>query len=95
MPVGSSDAKASRTSHRDELRALLIRFGIELVVYGALLTVYFLLVLRFLSAPLNRLAINHPGLYSWLGLVLIVAQAVVLDAVTSLLVEQLHMERVE
>jgi len=95
MPAESGERTETMGSARAELRAVLIRFGVEILVYGALLAIYFMLVLRFLSAPLLRLSSSSPGHYSWVSLLLIVAQAVVLDAATSLLVEQLHLERLE
>jgi hypothetical protein len=60
---------------------------IELAIYGVLLTVYFLVVLRFLGQPLTRLFDSNLPLYALAGLGLITAQGVVLDGVTSLLVK--------
>jgi hypothetical protein len=74
-------------------RAVLLRFFIELAVYGLLLLAYFLLVLRYLAEPLGRLFRSNLALYGLLGLGLIIGQAAVLDLVTSFLVEQLRLER--
>lgn len=67
-------------------RRFIRTLAIELTIYGILLTVYFLLVLRFLGEPLTRLFDTNLPLYAVAGLGLITAQGVVLDGVTSLLV---------
>ena len=63
------------------LRALVI----ELPVYAALVVTYFLLVLHLLGGWLGRLFAHHRVLYSVTALLLLVGQALLLDAVTSLL----------
>jgi hypothetical protein len=95
MSQETKDKHESPGSARSELRRVLVRFGVELLVYGVLLTAYFLLVLRFLSAPLLAMSGGNPWIYALVAILLIVAQGVVLDWVTSFLVEQLHLERVE
>lgn len=74
---------------------ILRNFGIELVLYAALIIVYFLLVLRYLIVPLTFLYSTNPPFYAVLSLVLIVAQAVVLESVTSFLINRLGIERLE
>jgi hypothetical protein len=95
MTAHNGETTELQTSARDELRTLLLRFGIELLLYGALLTAYLYLVLRFLSGPLLRLSQGKPWDYAWVALAIIVGQAVVLERITSFLVEQLRLERVE
>lgn len=68
---------------------------IELVVYGSLVTLYFLVVLRTLSGPLTQLFHRSPLAYAAAGLGLILAQGVALDALTSFLLERLGLGRVE
>ena len=80
---------------RDNWKRILLRFLAELTVYGLLLLVYFLLVLRFLGDPLSRMSRDNLWLYAFLGLGLVVAQAVLLDVITSFLVEQLGLERLQ
>lgn len=77
-------------------RRLLIRnFLLELFIYAILLVVYFLLVLRFLGAPLNQLFHLNPAVYSGASLVLIVVQGVALEWITSFLVGRLGLEKLE
>ena len=74
------------------LRRLARSFAIELIIYGVLLTAYFLLVLQFLGAPLTNLFDSNLVVYSVVALTLIVVQAVVLEAVTSFLIRILGLE---
>lgn len=82
-------------SQRPNLQKLVRNFIIELAVYGILLIIYFFAVLQFLDGILNNLYLNNTTLYAVVGLALIVAQAVVLEAVTSYLIRLLHLERLE
>lgn len=82
-------------SQRPNLQKLVRNFIIELAVYGILLVIYFFAVLQFLDGILNNLYLNNTTLYAVVGLALIVAQAVVLEAVTSYLIRLLHLERLE
>jgi hypothetical protein len=79
----------------DSWKRVFLRFLVEMVGYGLLLLAYFLLVLRFLGKPLARMFRENLLLYGALGLGLIVAQAVVLDLITSFLVEHLGVERLK
>lgn len=74
-------------------RSLIRNFLIEMVVYGLLLVVYFLLALRYLGEPLAKLFAEDLHLYSILSLVLIVAQAVALELVVSFLFDFLGLNR--
>jgi hypothetical protein len=65
---------------------------VELTIYGVLLAVYFLVVLRFLGQPLTRLFDSNLPLYALAGLGLITAQGVVLDGVTSMLVRLIGLD---
>jgi len=60
-------------------------FVMELAVYAVLVTVYFFLVLHLLGDWLYHLETQHRYVYAGVALLLIASQAVVLDAVTSLL----------
>ena len=60
-------------------------FGIELVVYSVLVTVYFFLVLHLLGDWLYRLEAHHRYIYAGVAILLIAGQAVALDTVTRLL----------
>lgn len=78
-----------------EMRILLCNFVIELIVYGILVIAYSAIVLRLLSKPLARLFGDNLLAYAPISLVLILTQGVVLDLVTSFLLNQLHLERLE
>ena len=60
-------------------------FLIELVVYAFLVVGYFFLVLHFLGGALHDLASRHRFIYAITAIVLIIGQAVFLEAVTTLL----------
>lgn len=74
-------------------KELLRNFIIEMVVYGVLLVIYFYIALRFLAEPLSRIFENNLYVYAVIGLGLIVAQAVVLEFVTSFLFDFLGLHR--
>ena len=65
-------------------------FAIELAIYAILVTIYFFLVLHLLGGWLYRLETQHRVTYAVVALLLIVGQAVVLDAVTTLLLRLLR-----
>jgi hypothetical protein len=60
-------------------------FAIELAIYAVLVTCYFFLVLHLLGEWLYQLETQHRYTYAVVALLLIAGQAVVLDAVTTLL----------
>jgi hypothetical protein len=74
-------------------RALIRGFIIEVLVYGALLAVYFSFGLRHLESPLTNLFGENLVLYAFVGLGLIVTQAVILEFLTSLLFDFLGLHR--
>jgi hypothetical protein len=63
------------------LRAFLI----ELAIYAVLVIVYFLAVLHVLGGWLHGLEVQHRYAYAGLTIILIVGQAVVLEALTTFL----------
>jgi len=65
-------------------------FAIELAVYAVVVTVYFFLVLHVLGSWLYRRDTQHRVLYAVVALLLIIGQAVVLDALTTVLVRFLR-----
>ena len=79
----------------DNTRKLLRNFAIELILYAVLLVLYFLIVLRVLGEPLLGLYQNRPVVYAGAALILIVAQGVALEYLTSLLIRLLGLERLE
>ena len=69
---------------KDSAKSLRV-FAIELAIYAVLVTGYFFLVLHLLGNWLYRLDMQHRILYAVVALLLIVGQAIVLDAVVTLL----------
>ncbi len=75
----------SKTVVRRTLRA----FALELVVYAALVVVYFFAVLHFLGDWLVQLETHHIRVYAVVAILLIIGQAAVLEAVTTSLLRLL------
>lgn len=80
---------------RSDRRILIRNFAIEMIVYAILVIAYFFLVLRTLGPWLRGLYDSNLRIYAIAALVLIVVQAVILEAVTSFLIERLGLERLE
>ena len=76
-------------------RSLLRNFILEMILYGILVVAYFLVVLRYLGDPLTELYDANLRLYAVVALALIMAQGVVLEWVTSFLVDIMGLERME
>ncbi len=71
---------------RSERKRYLAAFLIELLVYGALVTGYFFLVLHFLAHHLPALHERSKAWYAVVSLALILVQGAVLEIVTTSLV---------
>jgi len=69
---------------KDGIKSLRV-FAVELAIYAVLVTVYFFLVLHLLGDWLYRLEMQHRILYAVVAILLIAGQAIVLDAVATLL----------
>lgn len=76
-------------------KKIVRNFVIELIVYGVLVVVYFLVILRSLGSWLTSLYHNNLTVYAFLALALIVVQAVILEKVTTFLIERIGLERLE
>ena len=70
-------------------------FLIELVVYSGLVIGYFFAVLHFLADWLNNLEKDHIHIYSFVGVALIIGQAVLLETLTTALMRLLQGGRSE
>jgi hypothetical protein len=81
--------------NKREMRVLLRNFVIELVVYGVLVAAYSTVVLRFMGEPLARLFNSNLTTYAVSSLGLILAQGVLLDIITSFLLDRLRLGRLE
>jgi hypothetical protein len=68
------------------LKRVVGSLAIELGLYGFLLVIYFLVVLRFLNEPLTRLFHANLVVYAPVALALIAAQGVLLSILTTFLI---------
>ena len=80
---------------KTEIGRTLRAFVVELLVYAVLVTAYFFAVLHFLGGWLMRLATEHIHTYALVAILLIIGQAVVLEAVTTGLMRLLRGGRSE
>lgn len=80
---------------KTQYKILLRNFLIELILYALLLLIYFWGVLRYLGAPLHRIFHLNPIIYAIATLMLIVAQGVFLEWITSFLITRLGLEKLE
>ena len=69
---------------QDTAKSLRV-FAAELVIYAVLVTGYFFLVLHVLGNWLYRLESQHRIVYAFASILLIAGQAILLDAVTTVL----------
>lgn len=67
-------------------------FAIEMLIYGALVAGYLFLVIRYLADWLVDLFNSNLIAYAVVALVFIVAQGVVLDSLTTFLMDRLGLE---
>jgi hypothetical protein len=86
---------ARRPPTKKEKSKTLRAFLIELGVYAVFVTVYFFLVLHYLSDWLQNLHLNHVRIYALMTIVLIIGQAVLLENVTTWLLRLLRGGRSE
>ncbi len=77
----------------DKVRTFYGPLALELLIYGAFVAAYLLLVLHFLEGPLKGLFDRSRTSYAAVALALVVGQGVVLDALTALLVRWLRPRR--
>ena len=66
---------------------------VQIVVYGVIAAIYFLVTLRYLGDPLKRLFDYNLTLYGIASLLLMIAQAVLLESVVSYLFDFLGLHR--
>ena len=70
---------------KKEAARTLRAFAVELVIYAALVVLYFFLVLHFLGETLHRLEHSHRVTYAAVAILLMIGQAVLLQNVTTFL----------
>ncbi len=80
---------------KQKMRVMVRNFVVELIVYSILVVAYFVLALRLLGESLARLFHSNLATYALVSLGLIVAQGVLLDAITSFLLERLNLSQLE
>lgn len=78
-----------------DLHVFLRNFLVELILYGALVVGYFLIILRLINDYLANLFRSNLTLYAFSALFLIVAQGVLLDGVTSFLLSKIKLDRLK
>jgi hypothetical protein len=81
----------SKTAVRRTLRA----FAVELVLYAAFVIAYFFAVLHFLGGWLVELETHHIRIYAVVAILLIIGQAIALEALTTGLLRLLRGGRSE
>jgi uncharacterized membrane protein len=90
------DAMTENDNRKSPDTPKLIRnFLIEMVVYGGLVVIYFFVVLRLLGNFLSQLFSDNLSVYAVVALILIVAQGVLLDFLTTFLLDNIKLERLE
>ena len=70
---------------KPEIRQFIRHSSIQLLVYSALVLIYFFLVLHFLSHWLDSLFRDDRGVYAGVALGLIIGQGVALELLTTAL----------
>jgi hypothetical protein len=80
---------------KGRIGVLVRNFAIELLIYGVLVVGYSLVIFRWLSDHLGQLFHWNLTIYAFAALGLIVAQGVLLDLFTSLLLDVLNLDRLE
>ena len=75
------------------VKILIRNLIVEIIIYSILLLAYFFVVLRFLGDILSDLFLTQTIFYAFLGLGLIIAQGVLLEALTSFLIRMLRLDR--
>jgi hypothetical protein len=74
-----------------ETRERLYRFGVQMVIYAVLVSIYLYLVWRYLEDWLVHLYREDLPLYAVICLVFIVVQAVILDTLTTFIMDRLNL----
>lgn len=89
------NTRSDSENNNDSLGSVFLGFAIELVIYGVLVVGYFLVVLRLLGPFLTNLFQNQLITYAIIGLGLVVAQGVLLETITSFILDWLKLNQME
>jgi hypothetical protein len=74
-------------------KRIIFHLVIEVLIYVALVTVYLALVIHFLVGWLKELSAKEPGVYAFVAILLMIAQAVGLERLGSSLVHVVRRRR--
>jgi hypothetical protein len=92
--AGRATPRARKADRKKaDARELLEHFTVELPVYAGLVVAYFFLVLHFLGDWLYELFKENRKLYALAALALIIGQGVVLEFLTSALLQLIRTRR--
>jgi hypothetical protein len=90
-----TDKEPTRPFRSVEIKRILQTVAIELLIYAVLVTLYAVIAFQFLGKPLAELFGRNLVLYAVAALILIIAQGVLLEQLTSFLLDRLRLERFE
>ncbi len=77
------------------IRKLIRVFGLQMLIYAVLVTVYLFIIIRYLTDWLLALYQENLPLYAFLSLLFIVLQAVLLDWLTTFIMKRFGLEHLE
>lgn len=92
-PSAAEAQTADLAPVRHPLRRMVAYVVAELAVYGLLVVGYALVTFRFLVDRLSDWFHSNPALYAGVALLLIVGQGILLEELTSFLLDRLRLER--
>ena len=85
----------SQINNKHIPKRLVVNLIIEFIIYGGLVTLYFLVILRYLNVPIKNLFDNNLPFYAIVSLVLIGLQGVLLERVTFYILDWVGLKRFE
>jgi hypothetical protein len=85
----------SQINNKHIPKRLVVNLIIEFIIYGGLVTLYFLVILRYLNEPIKNLFDNNLTFYAIVSLILIGLQGVLLERVTFYILDWVGLKRFE
>jgi len=76
-------------------KRLVLNLIIEFIIYGGLVALYFLVILRYLNEPIKNLFDNNLTVYAIVSLILIGLQGVLLERLTFYILDWIGLKRFE
>jgi hypothetical protein len=95
QPAAMPEAVEAAGPSHHPLRRMIGYVAIEIAIYGVLVVAYAMVAFRFLVDRLNDWFHSNPTLYAVLALLLVVGQGILLEQLTSFLLNRLRLERFE